>query len=73
MPEIPEGMKSVLSNPDDISSRIRRDTILSQDERDLLDEPLEDQYTTAVRNGKAKLCWARYSSCPISVLTMLNF
>lgn len=66
-------MKSVLSNPDDVSNRIRRETTLNQEERDLLDEPLEDQYTRAYRNGKAKLCWACYSSCPISVLTMLNF
>jgi len=51
-------------------NRIRRD-LSSIPELEVLQHPLENDYTEAYKAGKEGKCWMKYYSCPISVFTML--
>lgn len=53
------------------SNRIRRHATVIP-ELELLQQPVEDEYTTAHLTGKEGKCWARYSSCPVSILKLFN-
>ncbi len=68
--EFPKIMREFLTAHGN-SNRVRRDATLLP-ELELIEKPLEDQYTNAYRTGKGNKCWARYSSCPISLFTLLS-
>ncbi|XP_057367464.1 uncharacterized protein LOC130688499 [Daphnia carinata] len=66
----PEMMRRFLAGHGN-ANRFRRDASLLS-ELELIEKPVEDQYTRAYLAGTERKCWARYSSCPISLFTLLN-
>jgi len=41
-------------------------------EWDLLEKPVQDEYTEAFRHGKEGKCWARYFACPFSIFQVMD-
>ncbi|KAK4025693.1 uncharacterized protein LOC116926572 [Daphnia magna] len=68
--QFPEIMSRFLAGHGN-ANRFRRDASLLP-ELELIEKPVEDQYTRAYLAGKGRKCWARYSSCPISLFTLLK-
>jgi len=64
--KVPKRMGNYLN-----SNRIRRD-ISSIPELDVLQRPLEDDYTTAYKHGREGKCWVHYYSCPFTVFKIMT-
>ncbi len=52
-------------------NRIRRDAT-NIPELEVLQKPVEDDYTDAYRAGKEGKCWTRYYTCPVSIFKLVN-
>ena len=65
--KVPEEMEPYLK-----SNRIKRHAT-SVPELELLQRPLEDEYTDAYQTGKEGKCWTRYYSCPMSFFNIVTF
>ena len=59
--------------PEKMNNRIRREAVSYElnSELELLDKPIEDEYTKAYTTGLKGSCWEQYD-CPISLFTPIN-
>ena len=63
--ELPKKMETILKE------RGKHPELEALPEWDLLVKPLQDEYTEAFLRGKHAECWARYSTCPVSIFSVL--